>query len=400
MINQLNINGIVYASVVLGSKLYIVGSFTTVNGLVRNSFVEIDLSTGDPTSFAPSFDGAIYGIEVCASSLIMFGGFSHVNALSATSHIVVLDQLSMVFSDPISTLGLTDVSGTIPGNAPTASILQIKYHQNSGYAFIVGTFAFSRGAEIRKYLLTFNPTSWQLAPIDALMNNFIIRTLDIDQSSGIMYYAGYTRIGNTPTIASFNISNSLTITNGSWLPPTPTQLGGGHILFSNNKVFLSSFNAGPAATINGIQYQGLMAFDSTTGAIDTSNWQLFKQVFQGEAYAKQINFLNGKYYVLGHFSSILSNGNDGIQRPSIFLRNTAGSFFGENIAFNGPAIISYINGSHFYQNEPDVINSGIFDGDKLHIFGYLPWVDGKPCNNHYIMNANGTRIQQRAAVFL
>jgi hypothetical protein len=29
------------------------------------------------------------------------------------------------------------------------------------------------------------------------------------------------------------------------------------------------------------------------------------------------------------------------------------------------------------------------------LFGIIPWVDGTTCNGHYIMNADGSRIQQR-----
>ena len=179
---------------------------------------------------------------------------------------------------------------------------------------------------------------------------------------------------------------------------------------ANGKVFLSDAGGSGGVFVtdpSGYSHYGMVAVSALTGVLDGINWEIAKNAFEGDVHVSSVLYNNGYYYVGGSWTHVLCNGNQpgltiqqelySAPRPSLMVRDSANgyAFKGDNIAFNGPTIIHYIPPSAFYQNEPDTISAMVFDGNQLHLFGLMTWVDGQPGNTHYIMNADGTRLQAR-----
>ncbi len=64
-----------------GSRLYVVGQFTTVNGITRNRIAAFDTATGNlVTSFAPSANATVYGVTVTENTVYLGGSFTLMNS--------------------------------------------------------------------------------------------------------------------------------------------------------------------------------------------------------------------------------------------------------------------------------------------------------------------------------
>lgn len=75
-----NINGEVRAVAVSGSRLYVGGDFTTVDGVTRNHLVAFDISTGKvDTTFKVDVNGPVYAIDATSSSVYVGGQFTSAN---------------------------------------------------------------------------------------------------------------------------------------------------------------------------------------------------------------------------------------------------------------------------------------------------------------------------------
>lgn len=66
-----------------GSRVYVGGAFTTVNGATRNRIVAFDTATGGVvTAFAGSANGEVFAIDSTASTVYFAGNFSQTNGVS------------------------------------------------------------------------------------------------------------------------------------------------------------------------------------------------------------------------------------------------------------------------------------------------------------------------------
>jgi len=405
MINQITTNGSIVTAVTMNGFLYVGGSFTNLNGFACSNFAEISLVTGNPTGFFPLFDGPVVSMAVCGSKLVVVGQFSYVDAVS-NSAIAIIDQPTRTFSNVLSNLGLTDQTSIFVGPSQKAFPYKAKYHTNSGFCFVGGYFWLSDGTNIRQGVLAFNPTSNTILPFNPLINQQNFNGWDIDQTNNKLFHPLST---GAPWVGAWDLSTITSISISSWSPQCTIQKTPS-IFCVNGKVFISdgSGNAGVfASDVSSNVYYGMVAVDAVTGVLDGVNWQMSKNAFLGDIRVNSIVYSGGYYYVGGSWSHVLcdaSNPNLNLQqalysapRPSLMVRDSSNGYIfkGDNVAFNGPAIIHYIPPSSFYQNEPDIIQSIILDEAHLHLFGSITWVDGQPGNTHYIMNADGTRFQDR-----
>ena len=72
-------NGVVEAVAVVGDRLYLGGSFTTVNGVARKNLARVDLATGAvDTSFALDASGVVWDLYLRGSRLYAVGDFTSV----------------------------------------------------------------------------------------------------------------------------------------------------------------------------------------------------------------------------------------------------------------------------------------------------------------------------------
>ena len=75
-----NVNGEVRSLLVSGSRLYVGGDFTKVDGVTRNHLVAFDLSTGKvDTTFNVDVNGPVYAIDATSSSVYVGGQFTSAN---------------------------------------------------------------------------------------------------------------------------------------------------------------------------------------------------------------------------------------------------------------------------------------------------------------------------------
>ena len=412
MINQMKIEGgLAYTSIAYNGKLYLGGNFTSINGLPRSGFAEIDLSTGDLTSFAPLVSGYIGKFVLCGTKIVMYGYLTFLGGVSMSSNLAMFDPATHTFSDPIRSSGLVDISGTISGNSAKANFFGMVYHQNSGNILVWGNLVYAQANSptipAASYLLIFNPNAYVGVVNSPAMNSMKIRAADIDQSTNIMYCSGTTPSYSGYVMRAFDLTDTSNITTTMWQIAGLGYVAAGNAFVIGSKVYFTAGNGsgGGFISIAGVEYRGMVAFDKVFGTLDPTNWSVWKNAAFGEIYVYYMLNRNGLDYVFGNWTEVLAINNNsqfvGFSRPSFMVRDsTTHEFVGDRIAFNGPTIIHYIPPSIFYQNEPAYIETALFDEDKLHVFGGIPWVDGVECNGHYIMNIDGTRIQQRAAVFL
>ena len=414
----------------MNGYLYVGGSFTLINGITCSNFAVISLATGNLTGYLPLFDGNISSIACCSGGLLVIGGgFSHVTArfvtiingvqegdvfvapVSCDSLVIMNTNISSnsgagnlfnAFVGAFNALGITDKTSTYagPGN-PQASISKIRYHANSGYVFVGGQFWLSDGINIRQGLLAFNPSTNTLAPFNNLTNVQSFYYWDIDQASNKLYYSN---VGVPPYLTSaWDLSNAPTITAYNWTPHVNFTHLPPSIFCANGKVFLGSINGSDQSLCtdaSGNQYFGAVAVDGVTAILDGVNWGFSKEAFDGDTDLFSVVYNNGLYYLMGAWTHVLPP-TTGLSykspRPSLMVRDSTNgyAFVGDYISFQGPTIIHYIPPSVFETNEPSSIYTSVLDGNELHLFGSFPWVDGQPVGVHYIMHADGTKIQQR-----
>lgn len=89
-----------------GTRLYVGGTFTTVNGQQRWNVAAFDIATGDLLEdFAPAVGGSFVNAMTVSNDTVYLGGlFSHVNGVQRTN------------------LGAVDLSGSLTGWAPTTDL--------------------------------------------------------------------------------------------------------------------------------------------------------------------------------------------------------------------------------------------------------------------------------------
>ena len=382
----MQIVGTINATVKMNGKLYLGGSFTSINGQPYNNFAEIDLSTGNPTSYRPIFDSAINKMEACGNKIVIAGTFKNINGQS-NYILAILDQPSLIIDSAFTTLQITDNI--------QSQINEVKYHQNSGYVFVGGTLSFTQGGSQRKGMFIFNPNTFQVLPVSNIVQSDIYQSFDIDQVNNIIFYVKFV-FGNGATIGSLNLSNINSIAYGSWFPNITSSSGSfGRIFYANGRVFLSSSLSTLSYGAN--VFRGLIS-TFANGFLDILRWDVVSNAFFGASNVSKIFYQNGNYYIIGSWTNLF----DGSQRPSFFVRDAVGNKFkGDNINFIGWQTITYINNAKIPSFSPSYITEAVFDDNYLHFFGALPVVDGVMQNNgHYILNFDGTRIQKAFAVLL
>jgi hypothetical protein len=83
--HSLNNQGLVITASPDGSRVYVGGTFTAVDGQTRNRVAAFDTATGAlVTSFAPSFSNEVRGLAATADTLYVGGNFFNVNGRSRT----------------------------------------------------------------------------------------------------------------------------------------------------------------------------------------------------------------------------------------------------------------------------------------------------------------------------
>lgn len=82
--HSLNAQGLDVTASPDGKTVYVVGDFTTVDGVTRNHIAAFDTTTGNLTSFAPSISGSTHAVAVTGSTVYAGGNFSSVGGVART----------------------------------------------------------------------------------------------------------------------------------------------------------------------------------------------------------------------------------------------------------------------------------------------------------------------------
>jgi hypothetical protein len=130
-------NNQVFCTATNGSTLYLGGSFTKIGSLIRNRVASYDLTTGQITSFNPSFSGVVRTICVGATKIAFGGNFTSVSYNGASircSGIILYDIALDAFYD-FPTL---DISNTALLFRNTPDISEIVYHSSSNVFYACG----------------------------------------------------------------------------------------------------------------------------------------------------------------------------------------------------------------------------------------------------------------------
>jgi hypothetical protein len=293
--------GAVRAEVIIGTTLYIGGSFTSVispDGLTtanRRHLAAIDLTTGDLLPWAPTTNGAVLAMATDGTGLFIGGSFSVVNGV-AQAHLAAVD---------LAGAALAWAAG---GNATVSAL-----HLNGTTLYVGGAFTTLGGAP-RGYLGA-TTTSGELLPWDPSANDRV-RAITTLASGEVVVGGFFTQVGGQ-AIDHIDGLDPITGASLSWSYPSSAEVVGlitgpddnvyGAIAGSGGKV-RSWTNDGHLrwtvytdGDVNAVAYYGgqviagghwiyldsgatylprLAAFDPATGAADTA-WRprLNKQVW-------------------------------------------------------------------------------------------------------------------------
>lgn len=391
MINQLDFNGGNVQSVAsLNGVLYIGGLFSKVNGQTRYNVAAVDLTTGELLPFAPIFDAPVYAVEACGSKVAFGGIFSHVN-LIAIGKAVLYDPSLDTFSAAFGLSGYSFFDLIIP-----TVIFSLGYHTASDTLYIGGQFGINNGTNTLGQLAAVNVTDGSVKPFNlGFPLNFSIPSLSQTQSRCIsidqVNHRLYTICGPYPNVMrSFSIVDPNNISLFTWAPTTLPAGAITKIFYLSPFVYVSSYTT----SVNGVT-QGFIATNAVTGANDlTQDIAVSKQAFQGDvrvnAAAKSGNYL----YVAGHFTNVKSGSSTARSCFCLFDLGNNANVLGENIDMSKYINIHYT--SDFQSLQPSSVTSMFLDGDRVHLFGNFLAIDGTAwTNGHYILGANGKRIQTK-----
>lgn len=192
-------DGVVFASLQVGDRTIIGGTFTTAGGLPRSNVAAV-LPDGsvDPT-WDPSVNGTVYALEAAddGSKIFLGGGFTTVGGVSR-------GRLAAV--DPVDGALLTS------WKAATNSNLVRALAAEAGRLYVGGSFSRIAGTDINR-LAAVDQTTGRIDPAFAPRPNNTIRALNTSPDGSKVYAGGpFTAIAGSarPGIAELNAGTGST----------------------------------------------------------------------------------------------------------------------------------------------------------------------------------------------
>ncbi len=183
-----------------GSRLYVGGSFTTVNGVTRNRIAAFDTATGQlVTSFAPSFNSSVNSIQVTASAVYVGGLFYKVGTVARAGLAAVRPSDGALLSWAPVADGMVQALALTPDNSRLV---------------VGGSFATVNGAQVNGLtsISTADGSVYDF-PINQVVENYgdtaSILFLNID-SDGTVYGGGYAYGGPTHFFEGLFSANAYT----------------------------------------------------------------------------------------------------------------------------------------------------------------------------------------------
>lgn len=252
---------VVYAIALSGTTLYAGGTFTTVGYDSRNKIAAIDASTGLATSWNPNASSTVYALALSTdgSTIYAGGAFTTIGG-QARNKLATLNA-----SDALATTWNPNLNGTM-GVRALALV-------SGQYLYAAGDFTSVGGSTTRNRIAEWDMTQ---PPASNLMGwnpslggsgTPIAYSLAVATSPATIVYAG----GYFTTIGGTTVRNRIAAidTNGSATAWDPNVLNGNvyAIVLNGTEVFAG----GDFSSVNAQARSGLAAFDLLTGAVTSWN---------------------------------------------------------------------------------------------------------------------------------
>ncbi|MGJ4734074.1 hypothetical protein [Leptospira levettii] len=273
---------------VIENTLYLSGNFTTIKGNSRISMAALDLPNESVNGFDPQFEGTISNPGssfVSAGNGVIFTNFdrSTVNVVPR-NHFAVIDEYTGA-----------PIEGTPNFDFPIKSI-----HVNGNRLFVGGSFT-NVGGQTRTSFVTLDLPHYQVSSINTVLSGSPeIRTITSDESK---VYAGGISLGtvNGQTRNGVFALNLGDLSLSTWNPDLGVGSSGESILVVNDIVFIG----GSFTQINGVGgYQNLQAVDKQNGL--RLDIPISSTLPGGLVYS--LAYANSKIYIGGFFSSVTGVG--------------------------------------------------------------------------------------------
>ena|SRR5919112_282049 len=262
-------DGRVTAVVASGGRVYFAGSFTHVDGVLRNRLAAVDASTGQLTSWDPNANDAVQALAVSSDGTRVYAGGPFTSVGGATrNRLAAIDAAS----------GAVDPSWTPRANEAVRTIAV-----SGNRVYVGGRFTAVNG-QARTRLAMVDATTGALDPTFAPSVNDWVRTLAVS-ADGTRLYAGgeFTTVNglSRPYLAA--LSPATGAPDGAWTRPTTP----------NGPVFDLQESGGRLYSAEGGPGGALTAYDPATGG------RLWRKSADGDVQA--LTVMGGEVYAGGHF---------------------------------------------------------------------------------------------------
>lgn len=295
-------NGTVSTSVVVGSRLFVGGTFTTVDGATHERIAALDAGTGalDP-SFTAAVNGSVTSLATDGSNVFVGGTFTSVNGVARTN---------------VAELG-PDGSLLPLHVVPSAAVETLDYAD--GVLYLGGKFT-SIGAVSRRYLAGVNPATGQVTALNPRPNG-VVRKL-LAAPDGSLYVGGaFTSIGAPATarnyVADLDPASGAVKAYDARLPYEADSSDRATVLdiaLSGGSVYLGTAGHLPS---------GNSLYKTTAGVSAAPVWQVQTD---GDVQAVETVPGSSKIYAGGHFDNLCLPATHSTTCPSSALKTAKKSF--------------------------------------------------------------------------
>ena len=341
------IDGVVWAQVVVGNTVYVGGEFTTarpagsapgVNTVPRENLLAYDITTGNLLPWAPTANGAVLALAASpdGSRIYVGGNFNRLNGNSRNR----FGALSASDGGTLSTFN-SGSNGQVRGIAVTNSSV-----------FIAGTFN-TVGGQSRPRIAAFDSQTGALRPFRADVQSRQIDGIAASPDGQRVYITGrFEKVNGIERLgsAAFNASTAALLpwTFGPEVYNHGTDASINHVQVDERQVYATAFTYFASGTGIG-NVEGPFAADPITGDI---NWI---GDCHGDTYGVYLNPGEDHFYVAGHphmcnnigefpepsrrvhyFATAFTK-----DRASVVTPNTQGGGYANNEGFGAPAIRNF-----------------------------------------------------------
>lgn len=333
-------NGSITSLLIVGSSIFVGGSFATYRGVTAPYLVKLSTSTGDvDTNFntGSAFDGAVIAMAYSSGNLFLTGNFMNYGGAAAQR----LAKLN-------ATNGVLDTTFTqATGLSGTPKKLTII---GSSLYFCGQSASLYRGASVTRRILKIDTNTGNLDVAFTVTLQGTGKCYDITNDGTAIYIAGEfsgvfdgTSTVLSKHIAKMNATSGIIDTTFSQSVGIIAQgVGVESIFYLNGKVIiggsvqLDSYRGSPVSNV--------FRLDATTGNLDTT----FNQNFgANEASLAYVNLGGGKIALGGYFSYTGGVPAMGLAKMDL-TTNTIDTSFSSSFGFDGSvAKVLYSGGSLF-----------------------------------------------------